>query len=835
MTARAGPDAAREDARESAARPDLRLAGPAAVTWAVAWSSPRVTGAVLFLAAAAAAVSAPVLLRRPGAWRTTAAAVLACAAAAAAVAGFRDNARTTGPLVELARQEASVVLTGRLVDDPRPAQARGGARAGPDLVVARLAVELVAARGRTFAVHADAVVISAERSWLGLLPSQQVRVEGRLRPADVEDDVSAVLSGRGPPAVLSGPSGLQRAAGVLRQGLRDAVRPLPAAERGLLPGLVVGDTGGLDPALREDFRTVGLTHLVAVSGTNCSIVVGAVLLLAARAGLGLRSRLVVAALALAGFVVLARPSPSVLRASVMGAIGLLALGSGTRRAAVPALCGAVVVLLLVDPSLARSAGFALSVLATAGLLLLAGPWTRTLSRRLPLPVAAAVAVPAAAQAACGPVVVALSAQLGLLSVPANLLAAPAVAPATVAGVLAALLAPVWLPAAQAVAWVGWLPAAWLVRVARSGASLPAASVAWPGGAGGALLLALVTVTVLLALLSRPLRRGLVAASTGAGLMLSGLQVLAPAWPPPGWFAVACDVGQGDALVLSVAPGAAVVIDAGPEPGPVDACLRRLKVDTVPLLVLTHLHADHVDGLPGVLRGRRVAQVLTGPAEQPAQQFRQVQDQARAAGVPVQRPGLGEQGEVGTARWEVLAPTRLYRGTRSDPNNSSLVLRVEVRGTRILFTGDVEPEAQRDLVAGGVDLRADVLKVPHHGSDHQDPAFLAAVQPWVALTSVGAGNSYGHPSADTLGRLAAAGAQVFRTDRDGDVALVHRSGRLIVVTRNADGGPAARAPPATPASKKPGRAPQGATRRRCPAPWRSGVGGSSLWPRTSCSR
>jgi competence protein ComEC len=143
---------------------------------------------------------------------------------------------------------------------------------------------------------------------------------------------------------------------------------------------------------------------------------------------------------------------------------------------------------------------------------------------------------------------------------------------------------------------------------------------------------------------------------------------------------------------------------------------------------------------------------------------------------------------------VLAPTRTYRGTRSDPNNASLVLRVEVGGVRVLLPGDIEPEAQADLVRRGVDVRADVLKTPHHGSANQDLAFLDAVGARVTVTSVGAGNTYGHPSALTLGHLGRRGALSFRTDLDGDVAVVLRDSRLAVVGRRGTGTvPAARSP------------------------------------------
>ena len=769
---------------------DLRLAVPALAAWLVAWQGRLLPPAVLYGVAAVCLGGALLVLvgMRVGPARGAAswwvlAAVLGCSAAAAGTTAVHQSSRSSGPLAEAAARQGAVTVEAVLIDDPRRSLGAGGPGGlERDLVVARVRVELLVVGGAAHELRAPVVVLGSDPSWLGLLPSQRVRIEGRLRAPEPGDDVAAALSARGPPQVLSGPSALQRTAGHLRAGLRDAVAPLPAAEQGLLPGLVVGDTSRLDPALREDFRTVGLTHLTAVSGTNVAIVVGAVLLLSRRLRVGLRASPVLAAVALAGFVVLARPSPSVLRAAVMGLVGLVALTSGSRKAAMPALATAVLVLVLVDPDLAAAPGFALSVLATGGLLVLAPGWRERWSRRMPAWLADALAIPAAAQVACGPVVVALSSELGLLAIPANLLAVPAVAPATVTGVLAALLAPVWLPAAQAVAWVGWLPTAWLVLVARVGASLPGSSVPWPAGLPGALLLAVLTAALLVALPRRRVRRVLAAGTAGVLVATTGLALARPSWPPPGWFLVMCDVGQGDAVVLRAGPSSAVVVDAGPDPTAVDGCLTRLGVRQVPLVLLTHQHADHVDGLPGVLRGRSVGVVQVGPVDDPSGQAREVLRQATAQGVPVERPSLAERREVGGLSWQVIAPGRAFRGTSSDPNNNSLVLRVQSGPTVVLLTGDVEPEAQRDLLDSGQDLRATVLKVPHHGSAHQEPAFLDAVGASVAITSVGADNRYGHPSAGTLGRVTAGGARSFRTDLDGDVALTHRGARLVVVPR-----------------------------------------------------
>ena len=245
--------------------PDLRLVLPATAAWLVAWQLRPVPGAVVLgLALVALLLAAVVLLRSRGApWALVVAATLLCAGAAAVATWSRGLARDSGPVPALAARSAAVAVEAVLVDDPRLTAALPGR---DPLVVARVRVGRVLAGGRTTTVRDPVLVLSGDRSWLGLLPSQRVRVEGRLRTADPGDDVTAVLSARGPPLVLSAPSHVQWFAGHVRARLRAAVAPLPASERGLLPGLVVGDTSGLTPELRADFRTVGLTHLTAVSG-----------------------------------------------------------------------------------------------------------------------------------------------------------------------------------------------------------------------------------------------------------------------------------------------------------------------------------------------------------------------------------------------------------------------------------------------------------------------------------------------------------------------------------------------------------------------------------------
>jgi competence protein ComEC len=160
-------------------------------------------------------------------------------------------------------------------------------------------------------------------------------------------------------------------------------------------------------------------------------------------------------------------------------------------------------------------------------------------------------------------------------------------------------------------------------------------------------------------------------------------------------------------------------------------------------------------------------------------------------VPVVRAQVGEQRRAGRASWQVLAPDHAHHGTNSDPNNSSLVLRLTAAGGRtVLLTGDVEKEAQQVLLDLGIPLQADVLKVPHHGSSHQLPEFLRAVHPRLTVTSVGAGNPFGHPSSATIGQLVHAGARSYRTDQDGDIAVIDRHGVLSSEAHRGDGTVAA---------------------------------------------
>jgi competence protein ComEC len=757
---------------------------------------PLVGGAVWLGAIAASLIgaSAYLLLLVPGitarsrsvrlGHRRLLVALVLAAAAAVTITLLRHDAVRGSPLADLAARRGVADLTATVVSDPRTVEGR----AGPQAVV-RLRVSELTARGRRLRLGGS-VVLVGDPSWADVPLGSRVRARGRLAPAD-DPDTAALLTDVRRPEVLAAPDVWWRASAAVRASIRAAVADRPPEQAGLVPALVDGDDAGLPAAVEDDFRTTGLTHLTAVSGTNLTLVVGALLLVARMVRVGARGLIVVGLVGIAGFILLARTEPSVLRAAAMGAVGLFAFAHDGRQRGLRALGVAVAGLVLVQPALALTAGFALSVLATGGIVLAGPPLAAGLGRWLPGGLAEAIAVPTAAQLACTPVIALVSGQVSLVAVVANLLAEPLVGPATVLGLLAGVVGLVWPWAGRLLGTTAAWAVAGILEVADRGAALPGAAIGWGSGAVAVGLLAVLCVAAAVAL-PRLVRRPAVAGGLALVLVLALLGLpgrlwsRSGAWPPSGWVLAACDVGQGDALALSVAPHQAIVIDTGPEPDAVDGCLDRLGVRRVPLLVLTHFHADHVDGLRGALDGRHVDAIEVTPVLDPPGGVALVRETAAAARVPVRLAPYGATRRVGAATLQVLHPdlpgAAPGAGDGSSANDASVVLLVEEAGVRLLLTGDLEPPGQQQVAALVRGLAVDVLKVPHHGSSHQDRAWLTSLRPELALVSVGARNDYGHPSPGLVRELQQAGAEVRRTDRDGDIAVVADGpGRVRVVT------------------------------------------------------
>ncbi len=694
-----------------------------------------------------------------------------CLGAVAASCAWRIAEVEASPLRQLAAERRVITAEAEVVLD-----ARTFSRFGSVSSVAGVTVRRVDVDGRTIRLS-DRATVFFDDAAADLVTGRRVVLRARLSPSEAVDETATLdVLERGPTLDAAW---WWEGSEHLRGAVRDAVAHRAPAQAALVPALVAGDDAALPEQVEEDFRRTGLTHLLAVSGTNLTIVLAVLLALARAARAPPRALLAVGLLGVLGFVLLARPEPSVLRAAGMGLVGLAAVGYGG-RGGLRALSVAVVALLFLDPWLSRSVGFVLSVCATAGILVVAPPVAARLRTWLPHWVALAVAVPFAAQLACTPAIAAISDEVSLVAVAANLAAAPVVAPATVFGLLGGLVDLVWPAGARPIGSVAGLSAGWIVLVARWGAGTDGAAVPWT-----APWWLLVPVVVAVGwLLWRWAHRPFFVLGVSIGLTLALWRPPSPGWPPDGWLVAACDVGQGDATVLRTGESTAVLVDVGPEGADVDRCLRGLGVRRLAGVVLTHAHADHVGGFDAAVRGRGRPTVLVGSSG------------AVPSGHEELRVSAGDTLQVGPWELRVLWPdvgedstslaSERSGGEDDGANDASVVIRAAVPRLSILLTGDLEPDGQEALLRATDDVGADVLKMPHHGSSRQSERFFEAVDPRLATISAGEGNEYGHPAPAALELLREVGARWWRTDLQGDIAIVEREGEISVVTRSSGG-------------------------------------------------
>ncbi|GAA1835562.1 ComEC/Rec2 family competence protein [Agromyces salentinus] len=773
---------------------DLRLLGPACAAWAAAWLAVTVPdlgigttvvatwawGAatvLLLLSAWLAVARGPrlatsrrrwvVRARHPRHARTAAVAAtllvaFACAALVSTAAAVGLGARERSALAEPAESRRTVEVVVEVTRPPQPMKAAVWASAEP---LMRVDGTLVAVDGDPVrGVPVTVGLGGAEAEW-GAHVSFSARASSL--PAAEPNAFRMVAPGE-VSTVSPAPAWLAWAGG-LRDRFADAATELGGDGGALVPGLAIGDTSAVGTELDTAMKTSSLSHLTAVSGANCAIVTAAAFGLAALCGLGRGARVAVALVALSGFVVLVTPQPSVIRAAAMAVVILVGMALARSAGGVSALSLAVVILLTVDPWLARDYGFALSAAATAGLLLLAAPLARRLADVMPTPLAVVLAVPVAAQLACQPVLVLLDPSIALYGVPANLLAAPAAPVGTIVGMVGCLVLPLLPSVGYALMQVAWVPASWIALVAHGAAALPGARLPWPADAIGALLLVAVTAASLWLAMSRP-RPGparrviavavllLVAVPTGISV---GPIVVARAQHPADWDVANCDVGQGDAVLVR-SEGATALIDTGPDPAALERCLSLLGVATIDLLVLTHWDADHVAGVPAVVG--RVGVVIHGPLD--GTRSSSALEPLEEAGAEAIEVEAGRSGTLGDSRWRVLWP----RPKAQPGNDASVVLEVNGRLGRAIFLGDLGEEAQARLVASADLARVDLVKVAHHGSADQSERLYELLRGTVGIVGVGADNGYGHPTDRLLDLLEGVGTTAVRSDRSGTSLL-----------------------------------------------------------------
>ncbi|MFM7013551.1 MAG: ComEC/Rec2 family competence protein [Actinomycetota bacterium] len=614
----------------------------------------------------------------------------------------------------------------------------------------------------------------------GLARGQQVEFLGKFYEPGFSARDAFLLKPKSEITVVAEPTIEQGFVNNLRANYLSQIQGVTNDAAGLVAGLAIGDVSGVSEGLQKQMRDVSLTHLVAVSGSNCAIVIGLVYLIAVRFRFGLSARTFISLAALVGYIAVVGPDASVLRAGVMTGAVMLMIATGRRAYSLHALAIAVLVLLIADPWLSLEFGFGLSVLATAGILLLAPALSERLQTRMPKLLALALAVTVSAQLLCLPLLLQLQPGLPSYSILANLLAGPAVAPITVVGMIALVLTPVFPSLVGPVSYLASLGAFWIELCARTIAEFPMVYYPWLDGALG--ILAALTLILVVSIWLRSKNSASKAVGSMGLVVFAVATFTAPAaaeiapgrWPNPDWDVVACDVGQGDAFVIR-SMGRVAVIDVGPEPVAIDKCLSELNIRTIDLLVLTHFDFDHVGGLTGAIDGRRVeVAIISGfPDDRPA--TKNSLELLSGSKVLVANEKL--VGKLGDVSWRVIAPTA-EASEASDSNDASVVTMFRFPGFDMLLLGDLGAKGQERIRGEIRSILAQshyplILKVSHHGSNDQSESFHQALGADVALISVGEANGYGHPGASALKLLS--DSLILRTDESGSIAIAERGG------------------------------------------------------------
>lgn len=580
------------------------------------------------------------------------------------------------------------------------------------------------------------------------------------------------------PVVLSSQD--PNAADYLKTRFASSLQGLSHEAQGLLPGMLYGDRSGQSEELSTAMKNSGLSHLTAVSGSNVALL-GAMVLVLLRLFTVPRIPAAILSIAFLGlFIWFVGQDPSVLRAGLMGMIATISLLLGRGRGSLGILSLSATILLHLDSSLAVDPAFALSVLATLGIIVLSPALTEIFSRIFPPWFAQLTAICCAAQFTCLPVIIALNSNFSLYSLPANLVVAPLLPLITTVGVLCLLLCTALPGLIQVLVWVPGLPAGWIGKIALWVVELPGASRPWPAGVAGISLAigfsVVFTVLLVTGRESEHLAVHRVAAGglTVALVAMSAIVVPATLFYRPDlggeWNVAMCDVGQGDAFMIHTGPGEAWLLDSGPPDGDVESCVKRLGITKLSKVFITHEHADHFGGIPeieasGIEIGERLVSSGFGP------------DLWQGA----QAIAPGDSGGSDVVRYRVIGPDEVS-ARYAEPNDTSLVIVFDFildGGVVSFFTaGDLEEAAMHQLLASQPQPPVQVLKASHHGAKNGGVEVIEKLKPQVILVSVGEDNSYGHPHQKILDAAKHVGSKVIRTDQEGSVLLTFEADKVL---------------------------------------------------------
>lgn len=572
--------------------------------------------------------------------------------------------------------------------------------------------------------------------------------------------------------ILNKPNFISRSINNIRNNFILSTKKISSEGSELLPGLILGDTRFQSKLLKEDMKSSGLTHLTAVSGGNIAILIVALSFLFRKIKVNLKIQIILIFIFLLFFAFLVRTEPSVIRASLMASIVLISLLYGVFKQGINALLITICIALLLDPNLATSWGFSLSVFATFGLLIFTEPILGYLIKSFPWlnqNFLMIISVALAAQFSTMGLVAGFTGLISIWSVIANTLVSPIVPVVTILGYLGLIVSnfdPV-------IAIIFNLPAAvfanWIVIISHYFANQSFSTLKISNGILGFLIANLILLVIIYAIKKFQIASILISIMLTLLFIFTGKYLFFRSdWPLKNWQFAMCDVNQGDGLVIKDSLGKTIVVDVGPDGKLMSKCLNKLGIKRIDILLLTHFHLDHVEGLKDVLRNHEIKMVFTSWIKEPYEESIRVEQILRNH--EINNLISGQKINIGKIKLTCLWPTSNKMEIESVANNSSLVVLVEIENASILLTGDVEPPAQEVIRSMWNKLQVDVIKIPHHGSKFQDALFPEWSGARLALISAGVENTYGHPSKEAIELYKKSKMKVLSSSSSGSVSI-----------------------------------------------------------------
>lgn len=585
---------------------------------------------------------------------------------------------------------------------------------------------------------------------------------------------------------------------------------LAGDERAVVAALAIGDRDGITPALRDEFSFAGVSHVLAISGLHVGYIALAVYFLS-RLLFGLFPALLVrvplprlAALvtipAIWLYVAITGFSVSAMRAALMLTVFLAGVLVSRRQDLITTLAVAVVAVLIVMPLAVFDVSFQLSVVAVLGIILMVPPMVRRIQRffdrakrlhKIAIWILTLVAVSIAATLSTWPLVAyhfEIVTSLGLIT---NVLAVPLAGFALVPSVAAASALAFVSPVAAAPVWkLSGFMSSLLIGVASAGASLGGPLVIRWAPTTFEVVLAYAALAAVVFWRTLPYKKALVASLAALVVFDAGYWHLYPMIDKKLEITF-LDVWQGDSALVRFPSGETILVDAGGIKGAgfdigrnvVAPALWRMGIHRIDRAVLTHPHHDHYIGLGYIAEQFGPKLIWTNGLDAPPDEMDDWHEfLARTHGSKVPLVAVGDEGieeEIGGTLFRLI---RLPFDEGDDLNDTSLVVDIVYGSHRILLLGDLAQAGERMLMAKGLDLSADVVKIGHHGTkDAAAQELLDAARPRIAIISVGEGNEYGVPHKEVIDRLDRVGARLYRTDRDGAITIRSDGRRLKVTT------------------------------------------------------